>query len=191
MKSMSLLIAAFAALLIGIMLINSVASETYSKTGRGVMSTEEQLNIASAINGDSAYVNSSIVFTLGHTGIQCSNGDGGVLSGSMRITNTSATATGRRILTSGNYTVDYAKGTIVFLNTSTLDVQALATGGGWLNGSNITLLNYSYYPNDYLCQGWNRTVLNLIPGFFGIAILLIGLGLFYQVAKEEGIFDKI
>jgi len=185
MKSISILVAAFIAVIVGLMLLGTIAGQTYSMTGRGKYVSNETLNMGAAINGDSSYVNSSRAFTLANRGIKCYNGEGSWVSGSVSITN----ATGK-LLTSGNYTVDYTNNTIRFLNTSTTDVMSLAAGGGFLNGSNNTLVTYQYYPADYICEGWQRTVLNMVPGFFGLAILAVGVGLFYTVAKQEGILSS-
>lgn len=46
--------------------------------------------------------------------------------------------------------------------------------------------NYNYCPDNYI-SGWGGTVLNLIPGFFALALLLFSVGMFYSVAKEVGI----
>ena len=187
MKSMPILIAAFVAVIVGVMLIGSIATETYGKTGRGSYVADESLNLSTSYNGASGFMNQTIMRTLANKGVQCYNGDGKWVSGSVYITNSSGT-----VLTSGNYTVDYSNQTIVFKNTSTTDPvsYAVIVGAPFFKG-NITLIDYAYYPSDYMCEGWQRTVLNMVPGFFGIAILAIGIGMFYKVAQEEGIIGKL
>lgn len=180
---MSILIAAFAAILVGVMLIGSVASETYGKTGRGIPVVDESYNLSNVYNSDSGFMNSTIMGTFIYNGVQCYNGEGKWVSNSFVVTNESGT-----VLTSGNYTVDYSNQTIVFLNTSTTDPESY---GASFFGGNITLIDYQYYPADYMCESWQRTVLNLVPGFFGLAILAVGLGLFYKIAKEEGIIGNL
>jgi hypothetical protein len=189
MKSLNLLIAAFATLLVGIMLLGTVATQTYTVTGNSLYKTNESLNVSAGRNSDSNFMNESVAFTLTNKGVQCGNGEGRWVSGSVVICNASGS-----ILMPGNYTVNYGNNSITFKNTTTTDIlclQTAGTGAGFFNGSNITSVNYSYYPKDYLCESWNRTALNLIPGFFGIAVLLISVALFYQIAKEEGIFGKV
>jgi len=188
---MNLLIAAFATLLIGLMLIGTVATQTYTVTGKPTYTTEETLGISAARDGTggASAMNTTVAFVLSNKGVQCANGEGRWVSGSVKITNASGT-----ILLGGNYTVDYGNNTIYFKNTTTTDFAALktaATGAGFFNNSNNTLVNYSYYPSDYLCEGWSRAGLNMVPGFFGIAILLISVALFYTVAKEEGIIGQL
>lgn len=183
MKTINVLITAFIAVLVGIMLLGTVATQTYTVTGNGILVQNEAVNISNAYNGDSGYCNQTIVFTLAHKGVQCSNGEGRWVSGSVAIYNRSGT-----VLRSANYTVDYGNNTIIFKNTSTTDPDS---AGYSFFGGNMTNITYQYYPNDYLCSGWNRSILNLIPGFFGIAILAAGIAMFYWVAKEEGFAEKI
>lgn len=172
-------------LIIGIGLIATVASSTYAVTGRGTFITEEQLNLSDAINGDSGFMNSTISFVLSNLGVQCSSGGGQWVANSVVITNRT-----RTILTSGNYSVNYGNQSITFLNTSTLDVES-TVDDGFLNGTNMTLVNYSYYPAGYICSAFGRTTLNLVPGFFGMALLVGALGMFYSVMREEGILGAI
>jgi len=53
--------------------------------------------------------------------------------------------------------------------------------------NNDTLITYNYCQDGYLTEGWSRTVLDIVPGFFAIALLMVSLGLFYSVAKDTGI----
>ena len=34
---------------------------------------------------------------------------------------------------------------------------------------------------------WGRTGINLVPGFFAIALLLVSVGLFWSIARDNGI----
>jgi len=45
---------------------------------------------------------------------------------------------------------------------------------------------YDYCADDYLNSSWGRTTLNLIAGFFALALLIISVGLFYSVAQDTG-----
>jgi len=63
--------------------------------------------------------------------------------------------------------------------------EVLAMTGAGVD--NTTYIYYNYCPDDYLSQGWTRSVTDLVPGFFGIALLLVSVGLFYQVLKNEGL----
>ena len=70
-----------------------------------------------------------------------------------------------------------------------MDVATLTlVDGGWLNGgtSNTTTATYQYCPDDYI-TGWSQTVLNLIPGFFAIALIGAALFLLWKVTESEGL----
>ena len=53
---------------------------------------------------------------------------------------------------------------------------------------NNALVDYTYCNEGYMDSSWGRTVINLVPGFFALAILGASLLLFYSVAKD---FDII
>ena len=54
-------------------------------------------------------------------------------------------------------------------------------------GGNVTTLTYGYCSDTYLSQGWSRSIINLVPGLFAIALLGVGVGLFYSLAKDAEI----
>jgi len=68
-------------------------------------------------------------------------------------------------------------GDIRFLNTALVN----------RSNSNTTTVTYGYCPEGYLTQSWQRVILDLVPGFFAIALLIFSVGMFYSVAKEAGI----
>ena len=53
--------------------------------------------------------------------------------------------------------------------------------------NNNSLMSYTHCPDNYMNIGWGRTLINLVPGLFAIAILLASVGLFFSVAKDYGI----
>ena len=77
-----------------------------------------------------------------------------------------------------DYTFTASTGVIVFNNTDIVNVST----------SNTTSADYQYCNSNYLTQGWQRTVLDLVPGFFALGILGIGIGLFYSVGRREGLW---
>lgn len=163
------IILAFATLLIGIVLISSVAINTQLVT-TPTQVTSESLNIAS-LRIVANNINASKNVTLANAGLLDA---GGWVDNSVTIKNASGTT-----ISTGNFTVDYTNDRITFLNT-TFMVQLGGAG-------NTTLATYQYYASDYLNATWQRTVLNMIGGFFAIALMLISVGLFYSVGKDIGI----
>lgn len=66
---------------------------------------------------------------------------------------------------------------------------ALFDSGFWHteSASNTTYITYTACQDDYMTLGWGRSILNIVPGFFAIALLMVSLGLFYSIAKDTGI----
>jgi hypothetical protein len=48
------------------------------------------------------------------------------------------------------------------------------------SASNTTTAMYAYCPNEYI-GSWAKTVMNLIPGFFALALLGAGIYVAYQL----------
>lgn len=97
---------------------------------------------------------------------------------SVIVRNTTASAQTYSALTEGtDYNLFANTGIIQMLNTTDTDQGDF----------NTTYVNYAYCQDNYLNLGWGRTVTNLIAGFFAIALLLISVGLFYDVAKDAGL----
>lgn len=93
-------------------------------------------------------------------------------------------------VTYGNATEDYTDTTDYNFYASSGILQVLESAEANDNNDNTTLIDYTYCPDAYVNLAWGRTVLNLVAGFFALAILGLGLGLFYSVAKDAGIIGK-
>ena len=163
------LVAAFTLLIIGVVLLSTVAGLTNDVTEK-VRVTNESTDVSSAwLNATN--VNSSIVFTLDNnpTGWRITDCPvGGVVF---------RNSTGDEMTITTDYLITTSAGTFTLKNTTA--TQNLT--------SNTTYTDYNYCGTGYLTQGWNRSVLDLVPGFFALAILGISLLLFYSIAKDEGI----
>ena len=96
--------------------------------------------------------------------------DGSIISGT--YTNSSGDA----YTAATDYTVS-TDGYITLLNTDAIN----------RTDNTVMIANNANCADDYLTQGWQRNIINLVPGFFALAILGIGLWLFYSVAKAEGL----
>ena len=169
-SSISMLIGAFVALIIGISLIGVVATEGNEVTNKVTISGESiDYTTAVQVNGT---INNSVEFTIANvpsgwriTGCPVSSFD---------LYNTSSSL----VLTT-DYTFNTATGIVSFKNSA--NVNGTAT--------NVTTATYKYCDKEYLTQSWNRTIIDLVPGFFAIALMAIGIGLFIGVMKREGILD--
>ena len=173
-KSMTLLIGAFVALIIGVALISTIAGgiTDVTKTRRVANETLSLISIANP----SGILNTN--FTIGDLTSTQSDDDFIAASCITYIYN-GTTAADDALELDTDYEIDCGDNTFFFLNTTA--VTAVITH------DNNTMICYEYENSDYIKQGWARTSLDIVPGFFAIALLLIAVGLFYAVAKKEGI----
>ena len=172
-----LLVAGFVLLLLGAVLIGPISSEglaktTFSRAGESIAIPRNGTVIAKNFN-----VNETANTTLANvpTGWKASDCP---LSG-VNVTNTSGTFT----FTSGtDYVLSLSTGVIQWLNTT--DTAGDDGGNAY---DNLSVVSYNYCGDDYLNLSWGRTVLNLVPGFFAIAVMLAGVGIFFSIGKAAGI----
>jgi hypothetical protein len=168
------------AVLIGIVLVQIIAETTAPVTTKAV--TTDTLNIAGArnngllsINASKGYNASDILTYPASTSWKTDYADCAITS--IRMKNQTG-----GILTDG---VDYnwvddgsrARGSLSLVNTLNLNTSL----------SNTTTITYDYCTEDYLAEGWGRTVLNMVPGFFALAILIGVAFVIFWILKKEGI----
>ncbi|MFW6130033.1 MAG: hypothetical protein ACOC56_02540 [Atribacterota bacterium] len=161
------LILAFVSLIIGVILIGTVATNSLTVTEKTLLENEA-IDISSA-RDDNGDINESVTFTVANAPTTWKINDCPLSS-----------------VTYGNSSLDYTLTTDYLITLST-GVLSLKNVTEVIEGSNNTLIDYTYCADDYMNLSWGRTMLNLIAGFFAIAILLVSLGLFYSVAKDAGI----
>jgi len=171
-SSASKLIAAFVLLIIGIVFVGQVAvigSGVTSKVGVG----NEVIDYTTAFQESSDQINETITFTVANnpTGWKVNDCP---LTG-ITLTNSSGSA-----WTSGtDYTFTASTGTFIIKNTINTNITT----------TNQTYVGYQYCGDDYMNLTWGRTGINLVSGFFALTMLLFSIGLFYSVAKENGIIS--
>jgi hypothetical protein len=170
-SSITMLIGAFVALIVGVSLIGVVATEGNEITNT-ITITDETVDFTSAVLA-SGVINTTYEFTIANapTGWRIT----GCPITSFVLGNSSED------YTVVDYTFTASSGVIVFNNSDNINASVLTT--------NETLVDYVYCDKEYLTQSWNRTIINLVPGFFALALMGIGIGLFYGVMKREGIFN--
>lgn len=165
------LILAFATLLIGIVVIGSIASNGLAVT-ETTRTVNETLDFSSSflVGGN---VNTTFPYTLaqapsGWKAVDCP-------LTSVLVQNTS----GATFTDDTDYVLDETTGVVTFKNTDAINCTYVS--------DNETYVSYNYCGDDYMNISWGRTMINLIAGFFAIAILMISVGLFYSVAKDYNI----
>lgn len=170
------LVLAFVTLIIGLVLVGVVAGETQNRTTT-LRDNNQEWAASGTTEPSGAFPNESLAFVVNNPPSTWKEVDSGqnCWITSFLLKN----ITGAAVLNfteDTDYNLDANNGTWYWLNTSTVRNH--------INSTNSTFADYSYCGDDYLNQSWGRTVLNLTPGFFAIALLLVSVGLFYSVAKD-------
>ena len=171
-RNISILIAAFIALIVGISLLSVVATQSNLVVDK-INASGETIDFTAA-NNDGA-INETYPFTIANppTGWEVTG---------CPITDFVAYNDSTTFVSGTDYVFTASTGVITFKNT----VNINASAG---DDANKTSVSYLYCSSDYLTQGWQRTVLSLIPGFFALALIGVGIGLFYSIMKGEGILN--
>ncbi len=182
-NSITKLILGFLVLIVGLALIGSIATNSSAvteKTGVG----GEALTIIRANEGDCPMgINLSHPYSLTNSPTGWKT-DSCPISSFILVNQVGATATD---------TTDYVlfpdNGTLMLKNT-TVFVLANCSSDAGVGASNDSTLFYEYCGDDYMNIAWGRTLLDLISGFFALALLGVGVGIFYSVARDTGIISK-
>ena len=169
------LILAFVTLLLGAVLIGTVASEGLNKTDK-LQEVDEYFDMSLATNATPGEVNTSYAFTVAYSPSGWKSTDCPLSSYTL--------ANGTGGVTELTETTDYV------LTTTTGDVSFKQTDevNQTFSSDNASYITYTYCGDDYMNLQWGRTAINLVAGFFALAVLLISVGLFFSVAKDFGIF---
>lgn len=167
--AVGILISVFIAILLGVVMLTISAGQVNDITG-----LDSNVDAAQTITMvDANSVNETITYTVtgAPTGWQAQATDGCALTNFV-LTNSSGT-----VLTDAtDYTVDLATGTYTMGNTTAVIAM----------GDNATLATYSSCPDGYQ-TGFGGTVLNMVPGFFALAILVSVAFLIFWILRREGI----
>jgi len=165
------LLLAFITLIIGLVLIGSIAVSTDGMTSYASTTGESH-----TLNTNGTALNTSEMEASVYT---VTNNPTSWQAETCPLTAFSLSNTSGTVLTvDTDYRVYLANGTFTLLNTA--DTVAA------LYPTNVSNVAYQYCGDDYM-QGWGGTILDLIPGFFALAILIFSVGMFYSIAKDTGI----
>jgi len=159
---------AFVTLLIGVVLIGTVATQGNLKVDKLVIADESH-----AFTVDSGVdINTTTAYTVTNAPTGWKIADCPLTS--IVISN----VTGVALTETTDYTITESTG-VYYLKNTTATVAMVGT-------DNNTYIDYTYCGDDYMNLQWGRTGIKLVPGFFALAILLTSVGLFYSVAKDQG-----
>jgi len=170
----SKLVLAFVTLILGVVLIGTIATQGLLVTDYTTATSEVHNVLPTIATGrNDSDVNATITYTL-------TNNPAGWKSTDCPITSfVLANSSADEFTLTTDYLLDSDAGTFTLVNSATVIA-------GLPIANNNTYATYNYCGDDYLNLGWGRTIVNLIGGFFALAILGASLGLFYSVAKETG-----
>ena len=175
-RNIMILTVAFMALIVGAGLISVVAQEGLDKTTK-IYVGNETFDLATARLADGG-LNSTVQIAI-------TNVPTGWKTTACPITSfVLRNQSGNLAMTLGtDYYFTTSTGLINLSNEGAMN----STGAG----SNTSAVDYYYCADDYLVAGWNRTIIDLVPGFFALALMGVSIGLFYTVMKNEGLLGQI
>jgi len=162
------LVLAFVTLLLGVVLITSIATQGLAVTDKKVISNEVEAFTPTAEGG----INTTEVHTV-------TNAPTGWKVDDCPLTSVTIGNASDDFTLTTDYTLTASAGTFLLLNTAVVN--------GSIGADNNTYVDYTYCGDDYMNIGWGRTMINLVAGFFALAILGAAIGLFYSVGKDTGI----
>lgn len=185
-KNIALLMGAFVAIILGVSLIGTVATQSQAVTERTTV-TETFLGAGcfTPVNLTGTDFVTLHTQANGPTDADCNLTVANVPTGwkldtdnSCLLVATVYNGTSTALTLNTDYYFSTTTGKITLLN-STTDTRVIT--------DNSTDVSYTYCADDYLTEGWSRTILDLVAGFFALALMAIGVGLMFQVLKNEGL----
>ena len=161
-----IMISVFIAVLLGVVMLSISADQVNDITG--LQATTDDV-VTHTINTSAAVATAATTVTEAPTGWKA--------NGECALTNFVLTnSTGTALTLTTDYAVDLDAGTYTLVNSTA--VAAL--------GDNVTIASYTYCPDGYQ-TGFGKATLNLVPGFFALAILVSVAFLIFWVLRKEGI----
>ena len=162
-------------LIIGVLLVGSVAQQSAIVTDKTIVSNEVISVATTKTDGGLGgnWLNTTVNLTVANNPLGWKSHDCALTD--VVVTN----ATGTVFTLGTDYIIQLDSGIIHFLNNT-------ATWEGTL-GSNTTLIDYHYCGDNYLNLSWGRTGVQTGIGLFGVAILLVSVGLFFSIARDSGL----
>ena len=176
---MGIIISISVALLLGVILIQIIANQTNDKTE--LKTFTETVNIAGAKLAGGV-INQTYYFVPKYmknsAGFRTDNSECSVSS--IQLKNSSGFVLDNNgCALAGDYTF------VADIRYNLCNVESLngTTGGS----PNTTTITYRYCAEDYVATGWARSLLDLVPGFFAIALLIIAAFSIMYILKENGV----
>lgn len=180
-NSAILIIIAFFTLILGVSLLTAIASQEQAVVSK-TSTANETVNFRTC-RGEDILINDTgcnLTLTNAPTGWKLLDTDDPCPLTSLVMRNCTADT----LTVSTDYIITLGTGIVELRNTSDVTCGGLDVT---LPLGNNTFVDYKYCPDDYLTQSWQRSLLDVVVGFFAIALMVISVGLFYSIARREGI----
>jgi len=161
-----IMISVFIAVLLGVVMLSISSDQVNDITGLQYATDAE---VTHTVNTSAAVATATATVTQAPTGWKA-NGECALTD--FVLTNSSGTA----LTLTTDYAVDLDAGTYTLVNSTA--VLALE--------DNKTIASYTYCPDGYQ-TGFGGASLNLVPGFFALAILVSVAFLIFWILRREGI----
>ena len=178
-KNTMLIIVGFVALLLGVSLLGVIATEEQELVSKSVVTNESiTFTTCRTVGADPTLnetgVNCNFTITYAPTGWKVNDETPCPLT-SFAMRN----FTGDTMTSGTDYVADLTNGIVNLRNTTAL--------GGAIDANqyNVSYVDYLYCGDDYVNQSWQRSILNVVVGMFGIALLIVAVGIFYAVIRNE------
>ena len=168
-------ISVFIAILLGIVMLSISSDQVNDITG--LQTYTEGAQALTMLANTSVDPSVTYTVTTPPTGWKLQTlADGGCPLTNFVLTNSTGTA----LTVTTDYVVDLQAGTYTLVDS------AATNGTGYFKSTNTTLATYTSCPDGYQ-TGFGGTSLNLVPGFFALAILVSVAFLIFWVLRREGI----
>jgi hypothetical protein len=171
-STMRIIFAAVAVILGLALLSGSIAPQVNSATSLSF--ANESFNYSSAFVNSTYGLNTSVA-SMNYTEVRAPTGwelNGGCPNPLIAVGNSTGTWTNAT-----DYNYYPLTGQVQLLNTTKT-----------INGGNISLVQYNYCGSNYVTGSFSQTTLNLVPGFFALALMAVGIWLFYGLYRDLNIF---
>jgi len=174
-----MLIAAFVMVILGVSLIGVIATQANEAVDKERVT--EAVTIVRNLSTATGYSVNETAITLANPPTGWKTSDCPIST--VLVWNTTIAGDSDTLLTlTTHYTIDANAGTITFVNGTDF-----STTGDDIVYNNLTNVRYDYCADEYINSDFGRTVLPLVSGFFALALLGVGLTLFFKVGKATGL----
>ena len=169
------LILGFVIILMGVILVSQVADQTVLTTQKGTQTENLNLVVARIAGGA---LDPAVKFNLStgapnveHPNVNWRFND--AYTDCIPTTVTVKNQSGSTMTVTTDYAYTKATGTLTLVNNPNMNFSEGA-------GANTSTVTYGYCQNQYMATSWNRTILNLVPGFFALGVFVFAAFLIFK-----------